>query len=99
MMGLLPGCLLIDLAIKYTDIRMVNQVDSGPEREYFAAMAKLSTQEAADRLGISQRRVLALIQSGKLKATRVGGVWIIDERTVEAFRKLDRPPGRPWKSR
>jgi excisionase family DNA binding protein len=53
----------------------------------------ISTQEAADRLGISPRRVQALIQAGRLAAFKVGRSYIIREADLEAVR--DRPPGRP----
>lgn len=39
----------------------------------------LSTAEAAKLLNISPRRVRALVESGDLKAQRVGRAWLIDE--------------------
>ena len=52
----------------------------------------LSTVEAADELGVTPRRVLALIQSGSLPATRVGSRWVIMSDSLDSVR--DRKPGR-----
>lgn len=41
-----------------------------------------TTKEAAQRLGISMRRVNALIASGDLEAQRFGRSWMLDERSV-----------------
>jgi excisionase family DNA binding protein len=53
----------------------------------------LSTADAADRLGISQRRVVALISSGKLPAIQVGRNWVICEGDLQKI--ADRPQGWP----
>ncbi len=53
----------------------------------------MTTAEAADALGITPRRVRALIASGRLKARRYGRDWSISEEAIEAVR--ERPPGRP----
>jgi len=58
-------------------------------------MGKIGTQEAAERLGVSQRRVVALIRDGRLKARKIGPVYVIDERSLETVR--ERKPGRPAK--
>jgi excisionase family DNA binding protein len=54
-------------------------------------MQDLTTQQAADRLGISRRRVLALIKSGQLPATAKleGGraEWRIAERSLKLVQK------------
>ncbi|MBX2851782.1 MAG: helix-turn-helix domain-containing protein [Phycisphaeraceae bacterium] len=61
-------------------------------------MAYLSTAEAADRLNVTQPHVALLIRKGDLKGTKVGRNWIIDERSIEAFERRERPgPGRPAK--
>lgn len=55
----------------------------------------LTTAQAAAILGVSARRVLAMIQAKKLRAEFVGGrVWIIRPDAIDAVR--DRKPGRPW---
>ena len=56
-------------------------------------MSMIGTQKAAELLGVSQRRVSALIESGKLKASRVGNMWVIAPADLEAVRV--RKPGRP----
>jgi len=54
----------------------------------------LSTSEAAERLGISTRRVIALIDEGKLAAKKVGRDYVIEEdalMTVTVYGKAGRP--------
>jgi excisionase family DNA binding protein len=53
----------------------------------------LSTQEAAARLGVSPRRVVALIDTGRLPAIRVGRSWVI--RAADLAQVADRPNGWP----
>ena len=53
----------------------------------------LSTRDAATRLGITPRRVVALIRAGRLPALRVGRAWVIREADLELVK--DRRPGRP----
>ena len=53
----------------------------------------LSTREAAARLGITPRRVLALIYAQRLPAERVGSTWVI--RAADLALVADRRPGRP----
>ncbi len=58
-------------------------------------MKLLSTDDAAERLGVSGRRVRALIAEGKLQATYVGGGYVIEETALEAVKvygKAGRPP-------
>ena len=58
-----------------------------------AAMKIIGTTEAARRLGVSANRVRALIDSKRLRATRVGREWLIDPKDLDAVKK--RTPGRP----
>jgi len=60
-------------------------------------MKVISTAEAAKRLGVTANRVRALIDAKRLKATKLGNVWLIDPKDLEAVRQ--RKPGRPRKSR
>ena len=60
-------------------------------------MKIIGTTEAGRRLGISDARVRALIESGRLKATKVGGAWLIDPKDLDAVK--ERKVGRPRKSR
>ena len=48
-----------------------------------------TTKEAAQRLGISMRRVNALIASGDLEAQRFGRSWMLDERSVHESESAD----------
>lgn len=54
-----------------------------------------TTNEAARLLGVSARRVNALIESGDLQAQRFGRSWMIDERSVRERATQNRPAGRP----
>jgi excisionase family DNA binding protein len=56
-------------------------------------MKIIGTIEAARRLGVSANRVRALIESKRLKATKVGREWLIDPKDLDAVKK--RKPGRP----
>ena len=51
----------------------------------------LTTKEAAQVLGISPRRVNALIEAGTLKAQRFGRAWMVDEAAVNE--RLQNKPG------
>jgi len=58
-------------------------------------MNLLNTTEAAARLGVSARRVLVLIEEGKLKAQKVGRDYAIEENALEGVKvygKAGRPP-------
>lgn len=57
----------------------------------------LTTQEVAAELGITTRRVLALIRAGRLPAVKHGRDWLIDPAELEAF--SPRPRGRPRKQK
>jgi len=53
----------------------------------------LNTREAAKRLGVSVRRVQAMIKAKRLPAQRLGREWIIDAEDLKLVK--DRKPGRP----
>lgn len=53
----------------------------------------LTTNQTAERLNLSVRRVRVLCEAGRLKARKVGRDWIVDSRSVDRFSPL--PPGRP----
>lgn len=55
----------------------------------------LTSRQAADRLGVSQRRVIALLQAGDLSGRRFGRSWMIDEESVEGRARQPRLRGRP----
>ena len=60
-------------------------------------MSLISTNEAADRLGITRRRIVALILDGRLTAQKVGRDYVIDEKDLKLVE--DRKPGRPPKAK
>lgn len=55
----------------------------------------LTTKEAAKRLGVSPRRITALIESGALKAEKFGRSWMVDESAVQTRLEAPRRAGRP----
>jgi excisionase family DNA binding protein len=56
-------------------------------------MELLTTKEASVILGVSRRRVIALIEQGKLKARKFSSVYIITPKDLEAVK--NRKNGRP----
>jgi len=62
-------------------------------------MGMIGTTEAAKRLGCDPAYVRMLIADGRIKASKIGNSWAIDERSVEAFARRRRPRGRPAKSK
>lgn len=48
-----------------------------------ATRMELTTREAAERLGVNQSRVRALVASGGLSARRVGDRWLVDADSVD----------------
>jgi len=58
-------------------------------------MNMLTTKDAAERLGISVRRVHALIESKRLPAHKLGRDYVIKEKDLKLVE--DRKPGRPRK--
>lgn len=60
-------------------------------------MNLLTTKEVAGRLGVSVRRVHALIQDGRLPAEKFGRDYMIKEEDLKLV--ADRKPGRPPKAK
>jgi excisionase family DNA binding protein len=56
-------------------------------------MKIIGTAEAARKLGVTQNRVRALIEAKRLKATKLGNLWLIDPKDLNAVKV--RKPGRP----
>ena len=57
-------------------------------------MKLLTTKEAAEKLGVSERRVRQLINEGKLKAHKLGRDYAIEESVLESV-KIYGKAGRP----
>ena len=55
----------------------------------------LTTEQAAKKLKLSRRRVIALITSDKLPASKFGKSYVIQESDLAKLR--NRKPGRPKK--
>jgi len=62
-------------------------------------MEYLSVPQAAERLGVNERRVRQLIELGRLPAQKIGKQWIIDAERVDGMRRADRPTGRPYSAK
>ncbi len=62
-------------------------------------MQNLSATDAAERLGVSPRRVRAMIAHGILPAERVGNRYVLDADVVRAAAARKRPGGRPLSAR
>jgi|GEM_PF-3226288 len=58
-----------------------------------------TTYQAAERLGVSVRRIQALITTGLLEASKIGRDWAIPEEEVERYRQQERQAGRPRNKR
>lgn len=56
-------------------------------------MIYLTTQQAAEALGVTRQRIGAMIRAGRLRAERAGHTWLIKPAWLDAVR--DRKPGRP----
>lgn len=56
----------------------------------------LTTADAAAKLGVSVRRVRAMIRDGRLPAKKIGRDWLVRQTDLAQVR--DRRPGRPPKT-
>jgi excisionase family DNA binding protein len=56
---------------------------------------KITTTEAAQRLGLAQSSIRRLILSGELPATKHGRDWLIDEDDVQHLAAEPRPKRGP----
>jgi excisionase family DNA binding protein len=59
----------------------------------------LSVSEIANELGLSERRVRALLKAGQLRGERVGRSWLVSRHAVEQFRRRPRQRGRQLNAR
>lgn len=58
-------------------------------------MNLLTTKESAEKLGVSVRRVQAMITDGSLPASKLGRDYVIEESDLKLVE--NRKPGRPPK--
>ena len=59
-------------------------------------MTPISAKDAAVRLGVSERRIRAMIDKGQLRAEKVGSRWLIDSNALERVEKRQPRGGRPF---
>ena len=73
--------------------RWFEKHDAGLLREFITGELRLTTDQAAEELGIGARRVRQLIEAGRLPAVKAGRDWLIEPRHLElvAERKVGRP--------
>ncbi len=57
-------------------------------------MKPITTDKAAQILGVSRRRVVQFCEQGRI-GTRFGKSWLIDEQECRRFARRPRPTGRP----
>lgn len=60
-------------------------------------MKLLTTKQAAAVLGVTDRRVRAMIGAGQLPAHHLGRDYAIEEKALHRVAKIERRPGRPPK--
>ncbi len=60
-------------------------------------MNELTAQQVAERLGVTVRRVQAMVKDGRLPASRFGRAIVIRESDLSLV--ADRTPGRPPKAK
>ncbi len=61
-------------------------------------MKLLTTKQAAAVLGVTDRRVRAMIGAGRLPAHQLGRDYAIEKRVLDIVAKIERKPGRPAKT-
>ncbi len=60
-------------------------------------MGVVSTQRAAEIAGLHPETVRRLCREGKIRNSRIGRVYVIDERDLRRFMASPPRPGRPRK--
>lgn len=62
-------------------------------------MKLLTTKEAGERLGVTDRRVRAMIEAGTLPAHQLSKEYAIEETALDVVALVERRPGRPPKTK
>lgn len=59
---------------------------------------EISVAQAADALGVSERRVRQLVAAGRVRARRLGGMWLVDGASLPSAPRRTRPlsPSVAW---
>lgn len=60
-------------------------------------MGVVSTRQAAEITGLHVETIREYLRAGRIKAQRIGRVYVIDERDLRRFMATPRKPGRPRK--
>jgi excisionase family DNA binding protein len=61
-------------------------------------MKLISVKDAAVKLGVSDRRIRAMIKEGKIKAANIAGGYVIEEKEIANIKTYGKP-GRPAKEK
>ena len=61
-------------------------------------MGVVSVQRAAEITGLHPETIREYLRAGRIKAQRIGRVYVIDERDLKRFLATPRKPGRPRKA-
>jgi excisionase family DNA binding protein len=59
-------------------------------------MGVVGLREAAARVGVSERRLRAMIAAGQLEAEKVGGRWLVVPESLDRLAIARRRDGPPW---
>lgn len=60
-------------------------------------MGVVSTRQAAEVTGLHVETIREYLRAGRIKATRIGRTYVIDERDLRRFMAIPRKSGRPRK--
>ncbi len=53
----------------------------------------ITTNEAAEIIGVSLKHVTYLLRTGKVKGKKFGRFWMVDRASVEEYAAIERKPG------
>jgi excisionase family DNA binding protein len=53
----------------------------------------ITTQEAAEIIGVTRNHIRYLIRNGKLEAKRFGRAWMVSYKSTEEYAATERKPG------
>jgi excisionase family DNA binding protein len=56
----------------------------------------IGVREAANRIGVSERRVRAMIAAGRLAAEKIQGRWLVEPQSLDRLADVPRLDGPPW---
>lgn len=69
---------------------------AGTQAVYGETFPWLTTSQAAERLGVNASRIRQLIDAGRIKATKFGKAWMIEESELDGYERGK--GGRPRRS-